>query len=262
MASSRAFGRVRPDMQVVLNASALHSVVFPKVGSTPKVPANPAISDKKLCDMRIDKLRAAIRNNQVSFPSQIPTFPKHTRPDLQRKVVQLYFVFGWSGPRISTRYGLGQNRFQQVLSTWTKRAIELGYIQVIPPDQRFMLPSFRPPLRIVLSRAPNGSFTRAISPFSRIGKLKNGNHHASNRQESEGSCRPRTKCNPSQIADVLGQLQAGRTVAEMANEVGVTVSAIRIWKRQHEIRLLRRENSELKDLLARLGAIEKTDRPH
>jgi hypothetical protein len=249
MASSRAFGRVSADMQSVVNASALHNVAFPPVGP---IPRNPAISDKKLCDMRVDKLRVAIRNNQVSFPSQIPIFPKHTRPDLQRQLVQLYYVLGWSRPRIRARYGLGAQGFQQILGTWTKRAIELGYIQLIPPDQRFMLPSFRPPIRVVFSRASNVSLTPAISSFSRFGKSQNGSRHASNRQELEGSCRPRTKCDSGQIADVLKHLQAGRTVAEMANEVGVTVTTIRIWKRQHELRLLRRENGELRERLAKL----------
>lgn len=250
MASSRAFGRVSPEMQSVANASALHNVAFPPVGA---IPRNPAISDKKLYDMRVDKLRAAIRNNQVSFPSQIPIFPKHTRADLQRQLVQLYFVLGWSRPRIRARYGLGAQRFQQILGTWTKRAIELGYIQLIPPDQRFMLPSFRPPIRVVLSRASNVSPTPAVSSFSRFGKSQHGSRHASNRRELEGSCRPRTKCDSSQIAEVLKHLQAGRTAVEMANEVGVTVTTIRIWKRQHELRLLRRENGELRERLAKLG---------
>lgn len=81
--------------------------------------------------MRLDQLRTAIRNNEVSFPSQVPVFMKHTRPDLQRKLAQLYFVLGWSGPDIRSRYNLNRQRFHQVLTTWTKRAIEVGYIQAI-----------------------------------------------------------------------------------------------------------------------------------
>jgi hypothetical protein len=150
MASSRAFGRVSPDMQVVVNSTAVHAAMLPRVGPPPKIPANAAISDTKLFEMRVDELRAAIRNNQVSFPSQIPTFSKHTRPDLQQKLVQLYFLCGWSGPKIRARYGLGAQRFQQILSTWKNRAVEMGYIQVIPPDQRLLLSSWHLPIRVVL----------------------------------------------------------------------------------------------------------------
>jgi hypothetical protein len=44
----------------------------------------------------------------------------------------------------------------------------------------------------------------------------------------------------------------------MANEIGVSAQTIRTWGEQHEIRLLRRENAELKERLTRLGAVEKT----
>lgn len=79
------------------------------------------------------RLRSEIRQNRVSFPSQVPTFSKHDRPDLQRKVVQLYFLFGWSCSRIAHRYGVLRQRIQQILSTWKRRAIETGYLQEIPP---------------------------------------------------------------------------------------------------------------------------------
>lgn len=101
------------------------------------------IRDTKLFAMRLDELRIAIRNNQVSFPSQVPVFSKHTRPDLQRKLAQLYFVLGWSGPRIRERYNLNKQRFHQVLTTWTRRAIEMGYIQTIPPAETAAFASIR-----------------------------------------------------------------------------------------------------------------------
>jgi hypothetical protein len=63
---------------------------------------NRTISEKQLSRMRIDAIRKAVHNNLLSFPSQVPTFPKHTRPDLQRKLVQLYFVLGWNSPAIPT----------------------------------------------------------------------------------------------------------------------------------------------------------------
>ena len=265
MASSRTFGRVSPDMQVVINQPAFPNVVLPRVPPVREIPSIsriPAISDKKLYGMRVDELRAAIRNHQVSFPSQIPTFPKHTRPDLQRKLVQLYFICGWSGPKIRARYDLSAQRFQQILSTWKRRAVELGFIQTIPPDQAFRFGSVRCPIRIFLSPSGNGSSTSVISAVKRFGGRHRNNHPDVNGNGSENSCRPRSKCDSRQIAEVLKHLQAGRSVAEMAGEVGVTASTIRDWKRQQEILLLQRENKELKEQLAKLAATGKAVRPH
>jgi hypothetical protein len=257
MASSRTFGAVMSDMQSVLHSVALPIPALPRTGPPASIPENAANSDKKLLAMRVDQLRVAVRNNQVSFPSQIPTFSKHTRPDLQRKLVQLYFVSGWSGPKIRARYGLGAERFQQVLSTWTRRAIELGFIQIIPPAQKFMFSWTRPPIRVVLSSTTGGSFTPALSPVRRFRSLRADHNHDRNGKEAEVSGRPRRKCDSSQIADVLQNLQAGRSAAELASEVGVTVSTIRLWERQHEMRVLQRENRELKEKLAKLGVLEE-----
>jgi hypothetical protein len=80
------------------------------------------------------QLRRKLRKNQISFPAQVPTFAKHDRPDVQRKVAQLYFLFGWTSLRIAQRYGLMRQRVQQILSTWVRRAIQAGYIQEIPPE--------------------------------------------------------------------------------------------------------------------------------
>ena len=85
-----------------------------------------------LQQLTLEQMRLAIRSNQVSFPSQVPTFARHDRPDLQRKLVQLYFVLGWSCGTIGARYGLIRQRVQQILNTWKRRAIEMGYIQTIP----------------------------------------------------------------------------------------------------------------------------------
>ncbi|HTC32663.1 MAG TPA: hypothetical protein VK724_04800 [Bryobacteraceae bacterium] len=84
-------------------------------------------------EFSLNELRRKIRQNRVSFPAQVPTFPKHDRPDLQRKTVQLYFLLGWSCDRIAQRHGLLRQRVQQILSTWKRRAIQMGYIQEIPP---------------------------------------------------------------------------------------------------------------------------------
>jgi hypothetical protein len=85
--------------------------------------------------IRIADLRDAIRANRVSFPSQVPTFPKHDRPDLQRKLAQLYFVLGWNCTAIGARYGLAPARVRQILHTWRLRAVQTGYIQHIPPSE-------------------------------------------------------------------------------------------------------------------------------
>jgi hypothetical protein len=81
----------------------------------------------------LNELRRKVRQNLVSFPAQVPVFAKHDRPDLQRKAVQLYFLFGWSCNRIGLRLGIQRQRVQQILSTWKRRAIESGYVQEIPP---------------------------------------------------------------------------------------------------------------------------------
>jgi hypothetical protein len=83
--------------------------------------------------LNMPMLRRAIRSNRISFPSQVPVFPKHDRADLQRKVVQLYFLFGWSCSRIGARYNLRRQRVQQILNAWTRRATQMGYLQSIPP---------------------------------------------------------------------------------------------------------------------------------
>jgi hypothetical protein len=246
------------DMQVVLNSAALHTVILPRVGPPASISPDAAISDKRLLHMRVDELRAAIWKHQVSFPSQIPTFSKHTRPDVQRKLVQLYFICGWSGPKIRARYDLSAQRFQQILSTWKRRALELGFIQTIPPDQPLSFGPVRSPIRIFLSPAGNGSSTSAIPVVKRFGGRHRNNHRDINGNGSENSCRPRSKCDSRQIAEVLKHIQAGRSVAEMASEVGVTASTIRDWKRQQEIVLLQRENKELREKLAKLAANEKT----
>ena len=91
------------------------------------------VEGKKVEDWRIDDLREAIRANRVSFPSQVPTFPLHERPDLQFKLAQLYFVFGWNCSAIAAKYGLIRQRVQQILNTWKRRAAQMGYLQEIPP---------------------------------------------------------------------------------------------------------------------------------
>jgi hypothetical protein len=81
-------------------------------------------------------LRAAIQTNRVSFPSQAPAFVKQPRMEIQRRMVVLYLVRGWSCARIGKRYGLTRQRVQQLIKGWVEPAIELGYIQTIPRHAR------------------------------------------------------------------------------------------------------------------------------
>jgi len=92
----------------------------------------PPLGQIKLDELRLDVLRLAIRANTVTFPSPVPTFERHDRADLQWKLAQLYFVLGWDCEDIATRYGLIHQRVRQILRTWRRRAVETGYIQLIP----------------------------------------------------------------------------------------------------------------------------------
>ena len=86
-------------------------------------------------------LRAAIRRNLVSFPSQIPPFMK--RGETQERIVQLYFVRGWRMKLIGERYGLSKSAVRKLISEWRARAIAAGYIQDIHPDVLIELASMQ-----------------------------------------------------------------------------------------------------------------------
>lgn len=93
---------------------------------------DPSVRNKNIVEIDISNLRGAIRANWVTFPSQVPTFPTCDQPDLQRKLVQLYFVMGWSCAQIAARYGLLQDRVRVDLVAWKRQAANAGYIQHIP----------------------------------------------------------------------------------------------------------------------------------
>jgi hypothetical protein len=76
-------------------------------------------------------VRAGIRNNLITFPSEVPVFRKTTRPDLQAKIAVLYFVRGWSTTQIGERYQIGRQRVAQIITKWRMRAVRSGYIQLI-----------------------------------------------------------------------------------------------------------------------------------
>jgi hypothetical protein len=79
-------------------------------------------------------LRLAFRENLVSFPSQVPTLIRCRNADTLDRVVQLYFLRGWSVRNICTRYRLSKPMVQKLLSEWRMRAVAAGYIQGIDPE--------------------------------------------------------------------------------------------------------------------------------
>ena len=101
----------------------------------------PPFDQSTLDRLRLDQLRAAVRANLVTFPSPVPTFERHDRPDLQWRIVQLYFLMGWGYETIGVRYGLVHQRVAQILKTWKRRAIETGLIQHIPPFEPLPKPA-------------------------------------------------------------------------------------------------------------------------
>ena len=113
---------------------------------------------------RINCLRNSIQANQVHFPMPIPSFPYQYRADIQWRLVELYFIRGWSTKRIAERYGLTARRIQQSLQHWVVSAMERGYLQTIPPEPvfaaaratptpAFTIPDARPFMPIPLSAA-------------------------------------------------------------------------------------------------------------
>jgi hypothetical protein len=81
--------------------------------------------------MTLRSLRKAIQENEVSFPAQVPVFPKQSRADIQWKLVQLYFIRNWSPRGIAQRYRMTSERVRQVISQWVRRAAALGYLQEV-----------------------------------------------------------------------------------------------------------------------------------
>jgi hypothetical protein len=79
-------------------------------------------------------LQVAVRRNLVCFPSQAPIFGKQPRRDVQWRLAVLYFIRGWSTREIARRYGLTRERCGQIITDWRIRAVNMGYIQDVTPD--------------------------------------------------------------------------------------------------------------------------------
>jgi hypothetical protein len=108
--------------------------------------AGPGPPDARILNQSIEEadvrnVRRAICANWISFPSQVPTFAGCGPPDLQHKLIQLYFVMGWSCAKIAARYGLLEGRVRGVLDVWKWRAANAGYLQHIPSAEVITTPS-------------------------------------------------------------------------------------------------------------------------
>ncbi len=97
----------------------------------------PISAAQDLSDLENRALRKAVQENLVSFPAQIPAFERQSQPDLQRKIVILYFARGWSMDDIAERYGLGRQRMGQILTAWRISAVREGYVSAIIPGHPF-----------------------------------------------------------------------------------------------------------------------------
>lgn len=80
-------------------------------------------------------LRRAVRRNIVSFPSQIQAFLRRPAADRQCRVVLLFFVRGWTSIQIAMRFNVPKHVIRGILNDWSVRALALGYIQVIDPEE-------------------------------------------------------------------------------------------------------------------------------
>jgi hypothetical protein len=79
-------------------------------------------------------LRLAIRQNLVSFPSQVPTLTGRQGRDTPERAAELYFVRDWPVKKICDRFDLSKAMVQKMLSQWRIRAIAAGYVQAIYPE--------------------------------------------------------------------------------------------------------------------------------
>ena len=87
------------------------------------------------------KLRSAIRNNTVTFPSQMIRLGSRADGDRSDRIVQLYFVRGWSVWRICERYRLSRTKVDAILNRWRNRAIAAGFVQEIPVQREIVTAS-------------------------------------------------------------------------------------------------------------------------
>jgi hypothetical protein len=93
-----------------------------------------ACADGAIAHERLARLRQAIRKREISFPAQVPSFPRQHSADIQWRIVTLYFVMGWACEQLADRYHVTPSRIRQLLRRWVESAKALGYLQEIPAE--------------------------------------------------------------------------------------------------------------------------------
>jgi len=84
--------------------------------------------------MTLSRLRQEVRENRIAFPAPVPIFAHQHRADVQWRLVELYFVRGWSFSRLSLRYNVTPGRARQTIRRWVERACALHYLQRIAAE--------------------------------------------------------------------------------------------------------------------------------
>jgi hypothetical protein len=105
-------------------------------------------------------LRCAIQLNLVSFPSQIPGLMRGE--EAYGRLVQLYFILGWSPTGLCERYRLNKSTVWRLISDWKNRAVAAGYIQAIDQEA---LAALIPEEEIRRAEAFRHPETDSFSPF-------------------------------------------------------------------------------------------------
>ena len=159
---------------------------------------DPVLPIQNIVGISIDRLRRAIWSNRISFPAQVPSFGNCGEPDLQRRVVQLYFLMGWGCSRIAARYQLSREQVRIVVNTWKQRAANSGYLQDIPPAETLNQLERLAMVEGACIRSNSRNWTSAAGPdhdntLTRVSSA-----------QSQDSCREQARLNPSYINTLKG----------------------------------------------------------
>jgi hypothetical protein len=127
-----------------------------------------------IAQMSLRRLRAAIQHNEVSFPSQVPTFECQSRADIQWRLIELYFVRNWTCPELGRRYGVTMERVRQLVFSWVQRAIVLGYLQEIPAPAARLAGASASPEAVIAEEQGALSLVFLPEPMAPIRAIANG----------------------------------------------------------------------------------------
>ncbi len=196
-----------------------------------------------LRSLTLRQLRSAIQRNAVSFPSQMPNLTPRNNEN-QWRMAHLFFIAGWPLQELGKRYNLGYWWVGRLIREWVERAIALGYVQQIPPEEPFpargdQKPEFQ--LRRQVPGRPIDFTDGASAPDQRL-------------QETPDTQR-RTRRSESEAMAVLEKLRLGLSVEEICETAGITRRTFFAWKGKFgnlseselaELHTLREENQILR----------------